>query len=36
MIIIDDTMKPLLRGHPDENSAPPERPLGNVNLNRNL
>ena len=27
------TVKPLLRGHPDERPSPLERPLDNVNLN---
>ena len=29
-------MEHLLRGHPDERPAPLERPLDNVNLNRNV
>ena len=31
-----NTVKPLLRGHPDERPAPLERPLDNVNLNINV
>ena len=30
------TVKPLLRGHPDERPTPLERPLDNVNLNKNV
>ena len=30
------TVKPLLRGHPDERPPPLERPLDNVNLNINV
>ena len=30
------TVKPLLRGHPDERPTPLERPLDNVNLNMNV
>ena len=30
------TVKPLLRGHPDERPSPLERPLDNVNLNINV
>ena len=30
------TVKPLLRGHPDERPPPLKRPLVNVNLNINV
>ena len=30
------TVRPLLRGHPDERLPPLERPLDNVNLNINI
>ena len=31
-----NTVKPLLRGHPDERPPPLERPLDNVNLKINV
>ena len=31
-----NTVKPFLRGHPEERPTPLERPLGNVNLNINV
>ena len=34
--VFQGTVKPLLRGHPDERSTPMERPLDTVNLNINL
>ena len=35
-MIMDYTVEPLLRGHPDERSPPLERPLDDVNLNMNI
>ena len=32
----NNTVEPLLRGHPDERPPPLERPLDNVNLNINV
>ena len=32
----EDTVEPLLRGHPDERPPPLERPLDNVNLYINV
>ena len=34
--IVNITVEPLLRGHPDERPTPLERPLDNVNLNINV
>ena len=36
LIWIEYTMEPLLRGHPDEIPSPLERPLDNVNLNKDV
>ena len=36
MIINFNTVEPLLRGHPDERPTTLERPLDNVNLNKNV
>ena len=36
MLKYNNTVEPLLGGHPDERPPPLERPLANVNLNINV